>query len=118
MREEEEERRLLLHHNPTIAETLSLFTNMSNWAFFFWCVCFGFCFFFFKGGEGRCFGGRFHNLFNSQGCVIIWRGVEVVGVGVGKKILMYREQAERGMVVCHRGNPNAIRLGAKCQIFN
>lgn len=31
--------------------------------------------------------GAIHNLFNSQGCLIIWRGVEVGRVGVGKKNL-------------------------------
>lgn len=88
---EEEEEPLLLHHNPTVAEMLSPFTNMSNWAFFL-CVCFGLFFGFFL---VVFFWGAIHNLFNSQGCLIICRGMWEWGGRGGKKVLIRQEQTER-----------------------
>lgn len=75
--EEEEGEPLLLHHNPTVAEMLSPFTNVSNWAVF---LCFGLCFFFVV-----VFFWAIHNLFNSQGCLIICRGMGGWGCWVKKK---------------------------------
>lgn len=64
---EEEEEPLLLHHNPTVAEMLSPFTNMSNWAGFFLCVCFGLfflVFFLFFLGGGNPQSVQFPRLFD------------------------------------------------------
>lgn len=86
--------------------------QMCQIGLFFFRVCFGFCFFFLQKGV------RVGVFFQGQSTICsIPKAARSFGEGRRLVVSEWGEKKREGRLFATEGNPDVIRLGAKCQIF-